>query len=260
MEEHSGLHISLAAEKLGTFLGLPITNTLLASWFVMAVLILIAFFAGRKASIIPNKIQNFFELVIEFALGYMENILGDRKLAVTYFPLIATIFLVIATANLFDFFPFFGAITYHTGGETVPLLRPVNTDLNVTLALAIISVIAIEVIGILALGVKRYATKFFNFTSPVNFIVGLIEFVSELSRFISFSFRLFGNIFAGEVLIAVIVYFVPYLLPVPLMLFETFVGVVQGAVFAMLTLFFIKLARTPAHSEGHAHEAVHAHK
>ncbi len=251
MEGKSGLHISLAAEKLGTFLGLPITNTLLASWFIMAILFLVAYFGGRKASIIPGKIQNFFELVFEFAIGYMENILGSRKLAVTYFPLIATIFLVIASSNLFDFFPFFGAITYHTGGETIPLLRPVNTDLNVTLALAIISVIAIEVIGILALGIKRYASKFFNFTSPINFIVGIIEFVSEMSRFISFSFRLFGNIFAGEVLIAVIVYFVPYILPVPLMLFETFVGLVQATVFAMLTLFFIKLARTPAHSEAH---------
>jgi F-type H+-transporting ATPase subunit a len=133
----------------------------------------------------------------------------------------------------------------------VPLLRPVNTDLNVTLALAIIAVIAIEIIGIMALGVRRYASKFFNFSSPVNFIVGLIELVSELSRFISFSFRLFGNIFAGEVLIAVIVFFVPYILPVPLMVFETFIGIVQATVFAMLTLFFIKLARTPAHGEAH---------
>jgi F-type H+-transporting ATPase subunit a len=259
MEGKSGLHISLAAEKLGTLWGIPITNTLLAAWFIMAVLIIIAFFAGRKASIVPNKIQNFFELIIEFALGYMENILGSRKLAVTYFPLIATIFLVIATSNLFDFFPFFGAITYHTNGETVPLLRPVNTDLNVTLSLAIISVIAIEVIGIVALGVRRYVGKFFTIRGKsvgdriINMIVGLIEFVSEMSRFISFSFRLFGNIFAGEVLIAVIVYFVPYLLPVPLMLFETFVGVVQATVFAMLTLFFIKLARTPAHNENPAH-------
>ncbi len=252
MEHESGLHIALAAERLGTFFGLPITNTLLASWFVMAVLLIVAYFGGRKASLIPGKLQNFFESVFDFALGYMENILGDRKLAVRYFPLIATIFLVIATSNLFDFFPLFGSITYEVGEhEVVPLLRPVNTDLNVTLALAIIAVISIEVIGILALGVRRYASKFFNFTSPINFIVGLIEFVSEMSRFISFSFRLFGNIFAGEVLIAVIVFFVPYLLPVPLMLFETFVGVVQGAVFAMLTLFFIKLARTPAHSEAH---------
>jgi F-type H+-transporting ATPase subunit a len=251
MDHPSGLHITLAAERLGSFLGLPITNTLIAGWFVMLVLLTIAFFGGRRVSLLPGKLQNFFEYVFEFAINYMENILGSRELAVRYFPLIATIFLVIATSNLFDFFPFFGSITYHVGEESVPLLRPVNTDLNVTLALAIIAVIAIEIIGIMALGVRRYASKFFNFSSPVNFIVGLIELVSELSRFISFSFRLFGNIFAGEVLIAVIVFFVPYILPVPLMVFETFIGIVQATVFAMLTLFFIKLARTPAHGEAH---------
>jgi F-type H+-transporting ATPase subunit a len=171
MDHPSGLHITLAAERLGSFLGLPITNTLIAGWFVMLVLLTIAFFGGRRVSLLPGKLQNFFEYVFEFAINYMENILGSRELAVRYFPLIATIFLVIATSNLFDFFPFFGSITYHVGEESVPLLRPVNTDLNVTLALAIIAVIAIEIIGIMALGVRRYASKFFNFSSPVNFIV-----------------------------------------------------------------------------------------
>jgi F-type H+-transporting ATPase subunit a len=143
----------------------------------------------------------------------------------------------------------------HHAGETVPLLRPVNTDLNVTLALAIIAVFSIEISGIVLLGFWRYGSKFFNFTSPLNFVVGIIEFISELSRFISFSFRLFGNIFAGEVLLAVAGFFMPYVLPVPLMAFETFVGVVQAAVFAMLMLFFIKLAIAEphgSHSEAHA--------
>lgn len=245
-----GLHISLSAERLFTLWGIPITNTLVAAWTVMFVLILVAFVAGRAPSLIPNKIQNFFEFLFDFVIDYMEKVLGSRDAAVRYFPLIATIFLFIGMSNLFDFMPFFGSIGLWHGSELVPLFRPVNTDLNVTLALAVIAVISIEVAGIVALGVVRYGSKFFNLSSPLAFAVGLIEFVSELSRFISFSFRLFGNIFAGEVLLAVAGFFVPYLLPVPLMAFETFVGVVQAAVFSMLTLFFIKLAIAEPHG-GH---------
>lgn len=254
--EEKGLHISLAAERLFTLWGIPVTNTLTTSLLVLVVLTTIAFFAGRKPLLIPNKLQNFFEMVFEFLLGYMENILGTRAQAIKFFPLIVTIFLFIGMSNLFDFMPLIGSLGFHEHGEFIPLLRPVNTDLNVTLALAIIAVISIEIAGILALGVLRYGSKFFNFSSPLNFIVGLIEFVSELSRFVSFSFRLFGNIFAGEVLLAVVSYFVPYFLPVPLMAFETFVGVVQAAVFAMLTLFFIKLAVAEPH--GSSHKEAHA--
>lgn len=252
---HGGLHIALAAERLFTLWGIPVTNTLVTEWLVMIILIVVALIVGRNPQMIPGKVQNFFELIFDFCLDYMAQILGDRKLAVRVFPLIATIFLFIATSNLFDFIPFVGSLVVHQGSETVPLLRPVNTDLNVTLALAIIAVISIEVIGIVVVGLWKYAGKFFNFTSVLGFFVGLIELVSELSRFVSFSFRLFGNIFAGEVLLAVAGYFIPYVLPVPLMAFETFVGVVQAAVFAMLILFFIKLAVAEPHGGKHeAHE------
>jgi len=250
---HEGIHISLSAERLGTFFGLPITNTLLSAWLVMAVLILTAIIVGRKPTLVPGKVQNFFEMIFEFVIGYMTDIFGDRKRALTFFPFIATIFLFIATSNLFDFMPFFGSIGIYEHGELVPLFHAVNTDLNVTLALAIISVITIEVAGIVVVGFWKYLGKFFTFRGHtigerlLNFTVGLIEFVSEMSRFISFSFRLFGNIFAGEVLLAVVAYFMPYILPIPLMGFETFVGIVQAAVFAMLTLFFLKLAMAKPH-------------
>ncbi len=246
----SGLHISLAAERLGTLFGIPVTNTLVSAWMVTAVLLVLAYFAARKTSLIPGRLQNFFEMVIDFVLGYMESILGSRAHAKKFFPLVATIFLFIAFSNLFDFTPIMGSLGFHHGDEFVPLFRPVNTDLNMTLALAIIAVFAIEISGIIALGLVKYGSKFINFSSPINFVVGIIELVSELSRFVSFSFRLFGNIFAGEVLLGVVGLFVPYLLPVPLMAFETFVGVVQAAVFAMLTLFFIKMAITAPHGAG----------
>ena len=257
--KESGLHISLAAERLGILWGIPITNTLVTEWVVMAILVVTALIVGRNPRLIPGKVQNFFELVFDFALNYMEQIFGSRKHAVRFFPLIATIFLFIACANLFDFIPLVGSLGFFKdGGEFIPLFRPVNTDLNVTLALAIISVFSIEISGIVIVGFFTYASKFINFSSPLNFVVGIIELVSELSRFISFSFRLFGNIFAGEVLLAVAGLFMPYLLPVPLMMFETFVGIVQAAVFAMLTLFFIKLAIVEPHqSSGSAGGSSH---
>lgn len=255
----TGIHIALSAERVGTLFGLPITNTLLSEWLVMAVLIITAVVVGKNPTIVPGKVQNFFELVFEFVISYMTDIFGSRQRAMQFFPFIVTIFLFIAASNLFDFLPFFGSITFTNGEEVVPLFRPVNTDLNVTLALAIIAVLTIEISGIVVVGALRYASKFFNFTSPVNFIVGLIEFVSEMSRFISFSFRLFGNIFAGEVLLAVASYFMPYILPIPLMGFETFVGVVQAAVFAMLTLFFLKLAMVEPHGSHGTAEAHASH-
>lgn len=235
-------HISIAPEQLGEFMGLPITNTLIASWLVMIFLIIVAYIIRKNLNPKhPTKVQNFIEMLFEYIIDFMEEVLESRKLAMTYFPLLATMFLFIWISNWAEFFPGVGSITYN--GE--PLFRSVNTDLNVTIALALISFIVIEASGIRALGFFNYSKKFFNFSSPLNFFVGLIDLISELARLISFSFRLFGNIFAGEVLIAVTVFFIPLFMPVPLMMFELFVGFIQAAVFALLTLFFVKIARVP---------------
>ena len=245
-----GLHIALAAERLGSIFGVPITNTLISAWVVMLTLLVIAILVGRNPKLIPGKVQNAFEMLFEFVLKYMQDTLGTRELAVRFFPLIATMFLFIFMSNLFSFLPFFGSVGILHDGELVPLFRPVNTDLNVTLALAVISYLVIEVTGIVVLGFLKYGSKFVNFKGGVlGFLIGLIEFVSNFARLVSFSFRLFGNVFAGEVLIAVVIVFLPYVLPVPLMLFEVFVGLVQAAIFALLTLVFIKIAISEPHSE-----------
>jgi F-type H+-transporting ATPase subunit a len=132
-------------------------------------------------------------------------------------------------------------------GEGVPLLYPIAVDLNITLALALITFMVIEISGIRFIGFFRYMGKFFNFSSPVALFVGMIELISEFMRIISFSFRLFGNMFAGKTLIAVAIFFVPFIVPVPLMLYEVVVGLIQASIFTLLTLFFIKLAVSDAH-------------
>jgi F-type H+-transporting ATPase subunit a len=247
MHESATIHVSLKPEIIGHLGTLPITNTLLMTWIVVVLLALFGFWLGRSAKTIPGRIQTLVEWVFETVYDFIAETLGSRELARRFFPLLATLFLFIATANILEFIPGVGSLGVVRGDEFIPLLRSMNTDLNSTLALTIIAVLTIEVTGVAMLGFFTYAGKFINFSSPVNFIVGIIELVSEVSRLVSFSFRLFGNIFAGEVLLAVVGFFVPYIIPVPLMAFELFVGVIQGVVFAMLLLFFLKLAIVDPH-------------
>lgn len=244
----SGIHVILKAEPLGSLWGIPITNSLVMTWLVMSLLFIFVILFRRTIALVPGKLQTTLEWGIEGAMSYMTETLEDVKLAERFFPLIATLFLFIFAINELEFFPGVGSVGFFGAEGFTPLLRASTTDLNTALALTLISVITVEITGVVALGFFRYAGKFINFSSPLNFIVGLIELVSELGRLVSLSFRLFGNIFAGEVLIAVIGLFVPYIVPAPFMLFELFVGFVQAVIFALLTLFFIKLAVTPPHA------------
>ena len=255
----SGLHITLAAERLFTLWGIPITSATLGMWLVIAVLAIMGVLIRFRTSLVPGRLQNAFEMLFEYLLDMMEKTLGTRKLALRYFPFIATIFLFILTANLFEFLPIYGTFTLNHGEERLPLFHTSTADLNTTLALAIISFLVIEVSGILTLGVLKYGSKFVNFKEGVMmFVVGLLELIGNLARLISFSFRLFGAIFAGEVLLMVIGTFVPYVLPVPLMAFEAFIGLLQAGIFAILTLAFIKIAidepRSSHSEENHKHQ------
>ncbi len=242
-----GIHVAISAEKLGEFLGIPITNTLVTSWVVIALLVITAFIVRRKLAMIPGKFQTLMETMVGFVYDYITETLESREMARRFFPLLMTIFLFIFVGNMLHFIPGIGSITYHD----YPLLRAPNTDLTVPLVLAIISFFVIEITGILAIGFWKYSSKFLQnpFKNPIGFAVGIIELIGELVRVVSLSFRLFGNILAGEIIIAVAIYFAPYLLPVPLMLFEIFIGFLQAAVFSLLTLFFIKLAIAEPHGD-----------
>lgn len=125
---------------------------------------------------------------------------------------------------------------------SVPLFRGNNADLNATLALAIISVTMIQFYGIQFLGFKTYTSKFLNFKDPIYFVLGILEIISELSKIVSFAFRLFGNVFAGEVLLTIVAFLVPVLASFPFVILEVFVGFVQALVFSMLTSVFLSLS------------------
>ena len=247
MEE--GIHVAIAAEKLGEFLGIPIPNTLGTSWLVIGLLVALAFFVRGRLAMVPNRLQTLLEEAFTFVYDYVAETLESREMARKFFPLLMTIFLFIFVGNMIHFIPGIGSLEYNH----LPFLRAPNTDLTVPLVLALVSFFVIEFTGIMAIGVWKYGSKFVvnPLTNPIGFAVGLIELIGELVRVVSLSFRLFGNILAGEVIIAVAIFFAPYFAPVPLMMFEIFIGFLQAAIFALLTLFFIKLAIEEPHAEAH---------
>ncbi len=233
--------ISLKAEELFSIGGFGITNSLFLTFLVSVLLISFAFLIYRKISIVPLKLQGAAELVIEWFLDLMSGTLGSKEKAEKYFPLVATIFIFILTSNLLGIFPGVGSFTIKNGAHNVPLFRSPAADLNFTLAFAVISVIVTNILGIFAVGIFPHFKKFFNFQNPIKFFIGILELVSEFAKIISLSFRLFGNVFAGEVLLTIIFFLVPYFVPLPFLLLELFVGLIQAFLFAMLTLVSISL-------------------
>ncbi len=255
-----GINIHLAPDVVGQLAGIPITNTLIASWVAMIILIITAYLVGRKVKLIPNKLQNLCEAMIGAAYDYMAQVFESKELAKRFFPLIMTLFLFILAMNWVGLLPGVDSVgSYltdsHGDKKFIPFLHPAATDLNVTLALSLVAFLAIQTAGITILGFFKYAGKFIRLqfllkptgNNIVLFFIGLIELISEIARLISFSFRLFGNIFAGKTMLVIAIFFVPYILPVPILAFELFVGLIQAFIFAILTLFFIKIAIDEPH-------------
>src|SRR3989344_2164749 len=232
MGEGIAIHLApMALFHIGSF---SVTNTFVTALTVSLLLILFAFFARRSLRLKPGRFQTVLELLITYPYTLTRETLGNDKLADRVFPIIMSIFLFVLLTNWFGLLPFIASIGIYEsshGAETlIPFFYPGATDLNLTLALALVAFFTIEIAGIAVLGALAYGRKFVSLKSPLSFAVGIIELVSELARLISFSFRLFGNIFAGKVLLLVVAFFVPFIMPVPLMAFEIFVGFIQAFV------------------------------
>ncbi len=276
----AGPHISLAAEKIGSIFGWPITNSILMTWLVMGFLTVFAYLVSKNVLLIPNSLRSIAEVIIDGLYTLFKSVVGENYID-RFFPIIATIFLFVIANNWAGLLPGVGSIGLRKEVDTVlenvssgsdlkdkevtataekntantkaehtefiPLLRGATADLNTTLAIAIIAVAAIQYYGAQTLGLA-YFKKFINLSSPIMFGVGLLEIVSEFSRIISFAFRLFGNIFAGEVLLTVIAFLMPLFAPLPFLGLELFVGFIQALVFSMLTAVFLNMA-TISHNE-----------
>ncbi|MEX0799819.1 MAG: F0F1 ATP synthase subunit A [Dehalococcoidia bacterium] len=320
-------HIEIKAETLESFGPFDLTNTILTSWIVVAIILLVVYLGTRSRNLVPSGFQNAFEAAIEAFYNLVISIAGEKN-GRRFFPVVATIFFFILVSNWFSLFPIFNVIGIveeaehgfvmeekpagpldvawvplsspsrlsgdsideddadahaqfeeatddgKTVGLLIPFFRGPNTDLNTPLALAIVSAIAVESWGIASLGLG-YGRKFFDwggmfrglfslnfgqfFRGVIDAFVGFLELVSEIVRLISFTFRLFGNMFAGEVVILMFTFLTPLVLTIVFYGLELFVGVIQAFIFAVLTLVFGMMA--VAHGEAHGngkHESAEA--
>lgn len=240
------MEISIAAEQIARIDGFPITNTLLLAWIAMGILICFGAAATYKLSPVPGRLQNFFELIVESSYNFVKAVIGSDKDSEKVYPFIITFFIFILLSNWLGLMPGVGTIGIEGHGKHafLPFLRAPASDLNTTLAFALISVSITNIFGIAAIGFSKHIGKFISFKSPLAFFVGMLESVAEVAKIISFSFRLFGNVFAGEVLLVVVAVLIPYIAPIPFLGLEIFVGFIQALVFSMLTLVFIKVAIT----------------
>ena len=235
------INIGLQPEYILSIYGISLTNTFLTSVLVTTLLGIFGIVFYLKKQDHKNILINGMRILIFELLKLTDMVTEDRKLSKKILPLITTFFLFIVTANLLELLPgFLGSFFIKTPAGEFSVLRSPNSDLTTTVALALFSVFAIQFFSLQALGTKKYIGRFFNFTNPIKFILGFFEMISESVKILSFSFRLFGNIFAGEVLLLVIAFLIPYIIPLPFMILEVFVGIIQAFIFAILTLAFIK--------------------
>jgi F-type H+-transporting ATPase subunit a len=254
---------TLASETIAHIGQFEIRNTLIMAWITMVILIGTATIGRMRGyKTVPGRFQSLLEMVVEGLFDFFDSILQDRKLTRKVFPMITTFFLFIIIGNWLGIVPGVGSITVegmHNGhAMDLPIFRSMNADVNVTLAFSLISVIATQVLGVTTIGILPHLGKYFvaPWKSPIGTFVGLLEFLGEFTRLISFTFRLFGNIFAGEVLLVVVSFLIPYLIPVPFLGLEIFVGFIQALVFCLLTLAFIKMS-TSVHGD-HSDSPAHA--
>lgn len=247
------LHISVAAESLFKIGSFNLSNSFFVSLLVSA--FLIVFSCWFKIGTKKTRKSGLYLLTFSFLaglLGFFEKVAGKK--AKQFFPLLASFFVFIAFSNWTGLLPGMGTIGFWQKEQGtkifVPFLRGPTADINTTLALAIFSVAATQFFGMRNLGFAGYIKKYINLSNPLNFFVGLLEIVSELAKIMSFSFRLFGNIFAGEVLLMVMGAILPFLAPLPFLGLELFVGFIQALVFTMLSLVFMSVAIT-THNNSH---------
>jgi F-type H+-transporting ATPase subunit a len=260
----------LVAEPIFHIGSFPVTNAYINSCLAVVAFFVIGLVLRKKTALIPRGVQNVAEGTLEFILGYIDGVTKDRRKSMQFLPIVGGLFLFILFSNWLGLIPGTGSIgrylMMHGHEELVPLLRPANTDLNMTLAMAVFAVAASHIFGIVAIGFWKYGNKFIKigdlikaFKKPgigimvavIEFGVGLIEIFSEVAKIVSLSLRLFGNVFAGEVLLTVLAGLVAYFVPLPFMLLEILVGLIQAVVFSMLTLVYLTMATAELPAEAH---------
>jgi F-type H+-transporting ATPase subunit a len=234
--------MNIAPSALFTIAGFPVTNTIITTLITDAVIVSLALAVGKAVSLSPGKLQNAVESIVDYFYATIEDIAKERTAFI--YPWVISFFIFIVVSNFIALFPGFGSIILHSNesehGHSI--FRAATSDLNLTLALAVISVVVSHYYSIRYTGIKSYLGRFISFKMfPIMLFVGGLEFISELVKFISFSFRLFGNIFAGDIVLEKMYYLFPFLA------LETLVALIQALVFAMLTMAFMSILTEKSH-------------
>lgn len=265
-------HPELPAETVFHLLGIKVTNSMIATWITIVFLVGFSYIVTRRMKLVPGRLQAAFEFIVGWLYDLCCSVAGEKN-GRRFFPIVATIFLMVGFNAWLGLIPGYGSILAHTAEGEVHLLRAANTDLNTPLALAVVSFIFVEITALRGLGLG-YLKKFFPvgefwnslkkvfkgnakaglsgmFTGFIFIFTGLLELLSEFIRIISLSFRLFGNMTAGEILLMVVAFVVPWVFAVPFYGLELLIGFIQALIFAGLTLIYVTVAVTPHEEEAH---------
>jgi F-type H+-transporting ATPase subunit a len=261
----------LPAPELFSILGLPITNTMIAGWITFIFLIVLSLVITRRMKLVPGRLQTIFELGLGWILDLCKSIAGEEN-GRRFFPMIVTIFLFVLFNAWLSLIPGFGSIEIAIHGHHYELIRGANTDVNMPLAIALVSFVFVIYHGFRSVG-AGWIKQYFNFgplfrsiggifkgkfsvmdifSGVIEAFVGMLELLSLFIRNISFTFRLFGNMTAGEILLLIAAFLVPWVLALPFYGLELLIGIVQALIFSLLTLVFVTMSVTPAHgSDSH---------
>lgn len=263
----------LPAEEVFNLFGFPVTNSIIGAWLTLVVVVVFCFLVTRRMKIVPGRVQAAFEFLLGWLYDLCKSVAGEEN-GRRFFPVVATIFLFVAFNGWLSLLPIFGTIEIvNAEGHHVHLFRGANTDINTPLALALVSFVFVEFYGLRSLGL-RYLRKFINvgqffrgvgqifrgrlkagltglFSGFIDIFVGVLEALSEFIRIVSFTFRLFGNMTAGEILLLIAAFLIPWIFALPFYGLEMLVGFVQALIFSGLTLVFVTMAVTPHEAESH---------
>jgi len=279
LKEEVSHEVTIYAEPIFHIGKFEITNSLITSWLAVLVIFFFALAIRLNMKKVPGKLQNVFEVILEGAMSLCDQVTNDRKITERIFPIVFSVFAFILINNWIGLLPFVSAIgftAYEEGHAAfVPLFRAGTADINTTLALSLFMVVASNFFGVMVVGLWKLINKYVNlialgqiFTkfkkdksvlivSPISVFVGLLELIGEFAKIASLSFRLFGNVFAGEVLLASMAAIMVYILPGPFLFLEVFIGLIQALIFSLLAAVYFTIAAQD-HSEHDEHE--HASK
>ncbi len=257
---------TLFAETIWQGKYFSVTNSMINAWIVVLIVIVLSLIIRKRIKKIPEGIQNYCEAVVDGALNLADSVTGSRAKTLKFFPIVFALFVFIALNNWLGILPGVGSIGFNLVEDGhhvfVPLFRGGTADLNTTLAMALFAVIGSNVAGFIFVGAWKYLNKFINIrafleipkkifkdptvilVNPIKAFVGVVEIIGEAAKVASLSFRLFGNIFAGEVLLASMAALFAYFIPIPFMFLEIIVGLIQALIFSILTLVYLTIATT----------------